>query len=157
MAEEAQAQQAADEPQGEAAKPEATAVDWKAQARKWEERAKKSAAAEAELEKLKAAQMTEQEKAVARAEAAEKELAALKAEAERLTAAREVAAASGVPLELLEFCRDKNAMESFAKAYAENVPKAHAAPTAPTTRQKGGGQVSARDAFAVYANEILNK
>lgn len=153
MADENEKNEQAETPQGD----EVQATDWKAEARKWEARAKKSQAAEAELEKLKAANMTEQEKAIARAEAAEAELTALKAEAERMAAAREVAASTGVPLELLEYCRDKDAMAAFAKAYVDNAPKAHAAPSAPTTRQKGGGQLSARDAFAVYANEVINK
>ena len=86
-----------EEPQGE---PKAK-TDWKAEARKWENLAKKGKAAEEELAKLKEAQMTEQEKANARAEKAEAELAAIKAENERLTAAREYSASQGVPLELL--------------------------------------------------------
>ena len=70
------------EPQGEAKR-----TDWKAEARKWENLAKKGKAAEEELAKLKEAQMTEQEKANARAEKAEADLAAMKAENERLTLA----------------------------------------------------------------------
>ena len=156
MAEEIKEQeQAAEVPQGDEAQEQAT--DWKALARKWEARAKKSQAAEEELERLKAANMTEQEKATARAEAAEKELAELKAEAERHAAARKVASDTGVPLELLEYCRDAESMAAFAQAYADKAQKAHSAPSAPMARQKGGGQLSPRDAFAVYANEILNK
>ena len=123
MAEETQAQEAAEEtPQG-APKHE---TDWKAEARKWEARAKKSEAAEGELEKLKQAQMTEQEKANARAEKAEAELAEMRAETERIQAARETAEATGVPRELLEFCADREAMERFAAIYSEKRPEVHA-------------------------------
>lgn len=125
-----QAEQAEDAPQG------ADGTDWKAEARKWERLAKKGKAAEDELEALRQQQMTEQEKATARAEKAEAELAAMKADAERLQAAREVSEREGVPLSLLEFCQDADAMERFAAAYAAENPKkpVHAAPTAPSTR-----------------------
>lgn len=115
------------EPQGET---EAKETDWKAEARKWEQRAKKSQAAEIELEKLKAAQMTEQEKAIARAEAAENELNALKAEKAKNDAARRLSNETGVPFEMLMFCTDEGAMVEFAKTYAKeshvsSAPKAN--------------------------------
>ena len=57
-------------------------TDWKAKyesmrehMRDWEKKAKANQSAADELEQLKAAQMTEQEKAIARAEQAEAELA----------------------------------------------------------------------------------
>ena len=103
---------AEEKPQGE---PEADKTDWKAEARKWEARAKKSAQAELELEALKQSQMTEQEKATKRAEEAEKQLAELKAETQRLADAREIAERDGIPVNLLEFCADREAMEAFAK------------------------------------------
>ena len=115
------------EPQGET---EAKETDWKAEARKWEQRAKKSQAAEIEREKLKAAQMTEQEKAIARAEAAENELNALKAEKAKNDAARRLSNETGVPFEMLMFCSDEDAMVEFAKTYAKeshvsSAPKAN--------------------------------
>ena len=115
------------ESQGET---EAKETDWKAEARKWEQRAKKSQAAEIELEKLKAAQMTEQEKAIARAEAAENELNALKAEKAKNDAARRLSNETGVPFEMLMFCTDEDAMVEFAKTYAKeshvsSAPKAN--------------------------------
>lgn len=104
-------------------------TDWKAEARKWEKYAKKAQAAEKELEELKAAQMSEQEKANARAEAAESELAALKAEKAKNDAARKLASETGVPFEMLMFCKDEDAMSEFAKTYAKqshvsSAPKA---------------------------------
>lgn len=128
MAEEAIQEVTTDEvePHGET---EAKETDWKAEARKWEQRAKKSQAAEIELEKLKAAQMTEQEKAIARAEAAENELNALKAEKAKNDAARRLSNETGVPFDYLMFCSDEDAMVEFAKTYAKeshvsSAPKA---------------------------------
>ena len=55
--------------------PQGNETDWKAEARKWEKYAKENAAARKELDALKAAQMTEQERLVKRAEEAERLLA----------------------------------------------------------------------------------
>ncbi|MER5213696.1 hypothetical protein ABT063_24770 [Streptomyces sp. NPDC002838] len=76
--------------------------DWKAEARKWEQRAKDNKGAVDELEKLKAAQMTEQEKAVA---AAEKQgrTAALSEAAPQIAQARLEAAAARAGVDLSEF------------------------------------------------------
>lgn len=120
------------EPQGEEeVKP---TTDWKAEARKWEARAKKSEAAEAELDALKQAQMTEQEKITQRAEKAEAELAEVKAKAQRMEDARTIAERDNVPLELLEFCADAEAMEDFSRIYQTNRPTVHSAPTARSSK-----------------------
>jgi hypothetical protein len=80
---------------------ETGAKDWKAEAEKWqalarknEERAKSNATAVKELEKVRAAAMTDQEKAVAEAERRGAETAATKA-GSRLVRAEFRAAASG--------------------------------------------------------------
>lgn len=144
--------QEAEEPQGEA-KPK---TDWKAEARKWEALAKKGKAAEDELAKLKEAQMTEQEKANARAEKAEAELAQMKAESERLQSARELASRHSVPVELLEFCADAEAMEAFCKVYRETQqPINAAAPMTGARIVKEGGKADPRDAFIAFAKEKL--
>ena len=141
----------AEEPQGE---PKAK-TDWKAEARKWENLAKKGKAAEEELAKLKEAQMTEQEKANARAEKAEAELAAIKAENERLTAAREYSASQGVPLELLEYIQ-ADQMEGFCKAYkAAQLNTSSVAPASYTRIVKEGGKVDPKDAFIAFAKDKL--
>lgn len=71
-------------------------TDWKAQARKWEDRAKANSKAQAELDRMTAAQQSVEEQAQAKAEAAEKRATqALRkiVEAE----ARSVLAEAGVP------------------------------------------------------------
>ena len=136
---------------------EQTETDWKAEARKWEQRAKKSLAAEQELEALKAAQMTEQEKVIARAEKAEQELAELKQEAARLEAAKSISQHEGVPLSLLEYCANEEAMAAFAKEYKANIPTQtrHAAGKAKgsNVNKEGGAKVSTREAFAEFASQ----
>lgn len=140
-----------EEPQGESK----AKTDWKAEARKWENLAKKGKAAEEELAKLKEAQMTEQEKANARAEKAEAELAAIKAENERLTAAREYSASQGVPLELLEYI-NADQMEAFCKAYkAAQLNTPSVAPASYTRIVKEGGKVDPKDAFIAFAKDKL--
>ena len=131
MADEKQEALAEETPQGES---EATETDWKAEARKWEARAKKSANAELELEALKQAQMTEQERLKAKADKAEAELAEMKAEQQRLSDAREIASQTAVPQALLEFCADREAMVAFAKAYAAEQQVTHAAASASNAR-----------------------
>lgn len=133
-------------------------TDWKSEARKWERYAKENAAAAKELESLKAAQMTEQEKLVRRAEDAERQLAAANATIQHSKDVAEVAAASGVPAALLEFCADRDAMESFAKQYGDGAPKVHAAPTAPSTRLARGEQPQPanEDVFAELVEQFFS-
>lgn len=149
--EQVQEAQAQPEPQGE----DKPRTDWKAEARKWENLAKKGKAAEEELAKLKEAQMTEQEKANARAEKAEAELAAMKAENERMVAARDLSAKEGVPLDLLEYV-SADKMESFCKAYKAAQLQVHSAAPASFTRiVKEGGKVDPKDAFIAFAQDKL--
>lgn len=140
------------EPQGE----EKGRTDWKAEARKWENLAKKGKAAEEELAKLKEAQMTEQEKANARAEKAEQELAAIKSENERMLAAREWSSKEGVPLDLLEFCKADD-MEAFCKAFKASQMQVHAAAPAAFSRVvRDGAKQTPEAAFAAFAQQALN-
>ena len=141
------------EPQGEAQEP-----DWKALARKWEARAKKNDKAQAELEALKQAQMTEQEKAIARAEAAEKRVAEMEAEKQHLADIKDVAKETGVPEELLMYCKDREAMESFAAEYSKNQIPIHSAPSAVSSRLVNGAgpKKENRDIFAEFAEKTFN-
>lgn len=131
-------------------------VDWQAKyeemrkhSRDWEKQAKANKTAADELEKLKAAQMSEQEKAVARAEKAEAKLAQMEAEAQRAQDAQEVAKTAGVPLQLLEFLPDRETMERFASVYAQTLPETHAAASTSGTRIVAGERKpSTRDQFA---------
>ena len=114
--------------------PQGSETDWKAEARKWEKFAKENKAAKEELDALKAAQMTEQEKLVKRAEDAERQLAAANAAIQHSKDVAEVAAESGVPASLLEFCADRDAMEMFAEQFNGSQQPVHAAATAPASR-----------------------
>ena len=107
--------------------------------------------------KAKANQMTEQEKANARAEAAEAELAQLKAEKARVDAATRLASESGVPFEMLMFCADEEAMSDFAKTYAKETHVA-SAPSALAGSRIVRGNESPKDngeLFADFAQEFF--
>lgn len=142
-------------------------TDWKAKyeemrkhSRDWENKAKANQGAADELEKLKAAQMTEQEKAIARAEAAEKKLADLEAEKELSEKAAEIAKKYNVPADLLGYCKDEAAMTAFAEKYAENN-HVSALPNARTNTRivHSGGEPKKTngDLFAEVAAELFNK
>lgn len=137
---------------------QSTEPDWKAKyeemrqhSREWEKKAKDNQTAAEELEKLKAAQMSEQEKAIARAEAAEKKLSELEAEAQRQSDIHDVAKETGVPESLLMYCADRATMEAFAKEYtqSQHVP---AAPSAASSRIVSGvgPKKENRDIFAEF-------
>lgn len=138
-------------------------VDWQAKyeamrqhARDWEKQAKANKGAADELEKLKAEQMSEQEKAIARAEKAEQKLAQMQAEAQRAQDVAEVAKETGVPSTLLDFLPDRESMERFAAEYAKANP-IHAAPRTGGASVVGeGAKPSNGDVFARFAKEKLN-
>lgn len=135
-------------------------VDWQAKyeemrqhSREWENRAKANKAAADELQQIKAAQMTEQEKLTARAEAAEAKLAELEAAKAHADAAQAIAAETGVPVELLSYCTDETAMREFASKYAGNKPPI--APSAAATRVIRGDNEkrSSADVFAEFMKQ----
>lgn len=109
-------------------------TDWKAEAKKWEKYAKQNKNAADELEQLKAERMSESERLQARAEKAEAELSRIAAENERTQSAREIAQQKEVPIELLMFCADREAMEQFADLYTKNT-HVNAAPKRQVSRQ----------------------
>lgn len=137
--------------------PQGSETDWKAEARKWEKYAKENASAAKELEAMKAERMSESEKLQARAEKAEAELSRLAAEKELAEAATEVSKKTDVPRELLLFCRDREAMETFAEMYSAQTQPVHAAPPARKTRilRDSETPTSNRDVFAELAANIL--
>ena len=135
----------------------AEAEKWKQHARDWEKQSKANKLAADELEKLKSAQMTEQEKEKARADKAEAKLAEMKAEIERTEAAQQIADATGTPLQLLMFCRDADAMDEFAKVYAKET-HVGSAPTALGGRRIVRGNdrpASNGELFAEFAEEFF--
>lgn len=116
--------------------PPAQETDWKAMARQWEKRAKDNSNAAEELEKLKASQMTDTEKAVDAARK-EGEKTATGAGAKRLAKAefKAAAAVAGVTLgdteDLIDFGRfitdkgdvDEAEIKKAVKGLAKLAPK----------------------------------
>lgn len=148
------------------AEKQATDVDWRvkyenmrAHSREWEKRAQANQKAADELEKLREAQMTEQERERARADAAEAEVAKLRAEQARGEAAQRISAEKGVPLEMLMFCADEEAMAEFAKAY-ERDSHVRSAPSALAGSRIVRGNDKPRDngeVFAEFAERLFTK
>lgn len=134
-----------------------TGTDWKAEARKWEARAKENKDAADELAALKAAQMTEAEKAAAHLAEVEGELAALKADAQRRADAAEVAKATGVPAALLEYCATRDDMEAFAAEYGTAAKPAGAPHAEPSRIARTGAKPTAADDFSAYMQTIMNR
>lgn len=139
---------------------QAQETDWKAAARKWESRAKENlAAAKANedaakrLAEIEESQKTESEKAAERLAAAEKRAAELEMKANRA----EVAAAKGVPAELLtgstveELQASADALIKFKEAAAS---RGHVAP------YEGRGETVSGEgtagAFARFMEQRLN-
>lgn len=83
----------------------------KSHSREWERKAKENQGAADELEKLKAENLSELEKAQKRAEAAEDEAARLKADRERADAVSQVADESNVPVEFVSMLSGEDADE----------------------------------------------
>ena len=148
----------------QATEQQAAETDWQAKyeemrghMRDWEKKAKANQNAADELEKLKAAQMSEQEKANARAEAAEAELAQLKAEKAKVDAATRLASETGVPFEMLMFCADEEAMTEFAKTYADATHVAAAPSALVGSRIIRGNEKpqSSGELFAEFAQTLM--
>lgn len=139
---------------------EQDSTNWKDEARKWEKRAKENKSAADELARLKEAQMSEQEKLTARAEKAEAELSALAAKAQREEAAKTISKDSNVPQELLMYCADEEAMQTFADKYNELTQAKQMAPKALSSRISRGtpaAKQSNRERFAELAEQQLQK
>lgn len=145
-----QAAQEGGQPQGDAADWQAKYEAMRQHSRDWEKKAKENQGAADELEKLRAEQMTEQEKATARAEKAEAELAQMQAESQRIQAAQQTAEKEGVPLELLMYVGSAEQMDDFAKALKKAMPEIHAAPKAASQRivRSDGAKRTSGDVFA---------
>ena len=122
-------------------------VDWKAKyeemrkhARGWEEKAKANKGAADELEKLKVQNLSEQEKAIARAEKAEAELQPLKANAERADMCARVASKTKLPLEVVQTLNgeDEDSLTRQATALKKLLPNY------PNREDDGGGNTNAK-------------
>lgn len=124
-------------------------TDWKAEARKWESRAKKSKAAQDELEKLKQAQMTEQQKAQAKIAKLQKELDARDAAAQQATWRSQVAKDSKLPLDLVNVLHGSTLeeLQAAAKVANEFVHPAPQLPVAPHGDKQPESQSNDMSAF----------
>ena len=116
-------------------------IDWEARyraavehSREWERKAKANKGAADELEKLKASQMSELERAQKEAEDAKAKLAKLEAERERAEAVSRVSEATGVPAALLSAdLSTEEGMAAFAGSLAEWARR----PSAPAIERPG--------------------
>lgn len=143
-----------EQPTEQQTEPHGTETDWKAEARKWEARAKANRDAAAELEAIKAAQMSEAEKLQKRAEEAEAKVKQYERREQHQKDAAEVAKATGVPASILAHCADREQMESLASEYAKATHVA-SAPPAPDSRiiRNDSPKVANRDRFAELIEE----
>lgn len=120
---------------------EQPATDWEAKyraavehSREWERKAKANKGAADELEKLKASQMSDLERAQKEAEDAKARLAELEAERERAEAVARVAESTGVPSDLLSAdLSSEEGMAAFARALADWAKR----PSAPVIERPG--------------------
>ena len=167
------------EPQEQAAEAEEVeAPDWEAkyreavaQSRKWEARAKKSLAAEDEVEKVKQTYREELDKLVeqhsaeleeirGRAERAEARASELQALEDRRHAIEEISTTTGVPPEMLEYCDSPAQMEAFAEDYLKtnSANKVHAvAPAWSSSRiiRNDGTPTSPQSAFVDFMRDRI--
>lgn len=133
-------------------------TDWRAKyeemrqhSRDWEKKAKANESAADELEKLKAANLSEQEKAIARAEKAEAELKKLQAQAERSSLMASVAAKTKVPLEVVQTLNGEDEAELTKQATALKK----LLPNYPDREDDGGGRSSGKKTNADRFAEAL--
>lgn len=155
--------------QVEAPKAEAAeqTTDWEAKyramaehSREWERKAKANKGAADELEKLKASQMTDLERAQREAKEAKAKLAAIEAESERQRLAAEVSKDADVPMDVLTLdLTTEDGMRQLAKRWAEG----HRVPSAPRVSAPGSfaSDAGAKDtplaSFSRFMDENFRK
>lgn len=136
----------------------------KGESRKWEERSKANAAAAKELDQLKKAQMTDQQRmeaetneAKARAEEAEADLQRITREAEQAKNAAELSEAYGVPASVLTAdTTTKEGMEALAKAVAALVAGRPSAPVfAADGKRPGKKPRTPQEEFGDFLGQIM--
>ncbi|PJM72342.1 helicase [Bifidobacterium primatium] len=147
--------QGAGEPHGE------QPMDWEAKyreavshSREWEKRAKDNKAAADELQQLKEAQMTEQQKAEARTAKLQKELDALKAEKQAAAWRSQVAEETGLPANLI-VGDSLEAMKEHAKAIGDYV-EARTGRQLPKVTDPGRHPQSAPNDLLQYAAGVFS-
>ena len=130
------APQSAPEPKPETTAPAPT-TDWQAEARKWEQRAKENKTAAEERDALKAAQMTEAEKAAARLAELESAVKGYQSKEQADAWRTEVAEATGVPAAALRGST-KEEIEAHAAPLSTLIPNPQAS-RGPLVPSEGSG------------------
>lgn len=139
------------EPHGD---PKTEDVDWKAMSRKWEERAKANKQAAEELEKLKEAQMSEQEKVAKRTREMETKLARYEAEKQQAEWREKVAKDTGVPASVLRGSTLEE-MQEHAQSLKEILEPKPKAPSVPN--QSGRPAGVAEDPMRGFVNQLFSE
>lgn len=164
MSEQDAAQAAEAQPEGEAP------IDWEAKykeavshSRDWEKKAKANKAAADELNELKQAQMSEQEKLQSQNAELERELSELRAERDRASWVREASAETGVPADLLALIAadSKETLLEHAKTVAGQLGKDAPKSSVPVILgsgkhvEAGSGQGSPQADFNAFMKKVL--
>lgn len=160
MTEEHAQQEQAQEPHGtETPDYEAMYKEALANSRKWEDRAKANKAKADKWDAYEAEGMTAQERAEKALDEAVAELEQLKAEKQHAEAAAEISRDTGAPVEYLQCCASREAMEQLADKWrAEHGGGATpAAASVPSTRfiRPEGAKLANRDIFAAEFKKLL--
>ena len=142
-------------------------TDWEAKyraaiehSREWERKAKANKGAADELERLKASQMTDLERAQREAKEAKDRLAAIEAERQRAELAARVSEETEVPADVLTLdLTTEDGMRRLARRWAEG----HRVPSAPRVSAPGsfatgaGAGGSPMDSFSRFMDENFRK
>jgi hypothetical protein len=124
-------------------------TDWKSEARKWEQRAKANKTAADELEQLKQSQLTEQQKAQAKAEKLQKELDAFKTQQQQAEWRSQVAQEAKIPSELAGVLKGDSLeeLQENAKLVSSALHPAPKAPRVPGVDRQPESKPSDQQSF----------
>ena len=155
-----QQEQQAQEPHGtEAPDYEAMYKEALANSRKWEDRAKANKAKADKWDAYEAEGMTAQERAEKALAETQAELEQLKAEKQHAADAAEISRETGAPVEYLQYCASREAMEQLAEKWQaehgeDNLP---AAASVPSTRfiRPDSAKAANRDVFADQFGQLF--
>jgi len=129
----------------------AEAEKLKAESRKWEARSKENAKAAQRLAELEDADKTELQRATERAETLERELSGLRSQQQVTAWMSEVAASSGVPVDVL-----RGSTREEIEAHAETL-KPLLNPRGPYVPSPGGIPETPTNADAAFAHKLFTQ